>query len=42
MGQELGLEKMRVRQVGKVVNCAHQSLLEGECGSDQRGPGGAE
>ena len=27
---------------GKVVDCAQQSLLEGECGSDQRGPGGAE
>ena len=42
MGQELGLEKMRVRQGEKVVDCAQQSLLEGECGSDPRGPGGAE
>ena len=29
-------------QGGKVVNYAQQSLLEGECGSDPRGPGGAE
>ena len=29
-------------QGGKVVDCAQQSLLEGECGSDPRGPDIAE